>query len=654
MFHRGPRVDEESTQPLLRHGDPPASVRTVASAGAYAEPKEAPPGLTLTFKDVTYALGAEAGAGKEILRGVSGFVRGGEMLAILGPSGAGKSTLLDILAQRPGRGTVGGEVLVNGGAVGPDAFRRLSAYVQQEDLLRGYLTVRESVSFAAQLRTPPSLAAAELRARTGRIMRLLGIDGVQDARVGSAAVRGISGGERKRCAIAMELVASPALIFLDEPTTGLDAFTALHLLTILKDLALAGVAVVFSIHQPRSSAFQLFDQILLLNDRGEEAYFGHARDAMPFLASLGVTPSLPENPADFLLDAVAAPPAEEMMDGGEWLRRHHVACACGGPNVAAAFRGRLLVGVEREIDAVNDALAGAGTQGAGEAVAAASPYFRSVWTQIRVVALRAVINKLRDPIATFAAVVAAVFFALVIGSVYFRLGLDQPSVRNRMGVLFFVAMNTTFSSLGGLSLLMAERAIFIREHRNGMYRAVAYFIGKILQDVPISVVANFMFDTIVYFMVGLQPRADKFFLFYLVCTLIMLNSYALCLLVSNLSRDMQVANVVAPLVFVLYLLPSGGVLMSVDSLPLVWRWIKYVSFVRYGLEALVINEFDGLTFTCAANETYCVRDGKTYAELQGFHARDFWRAIAASAGSVGVYLLLAYAALVLLRARGGA
>ncbi|ESL06716.1 ATP-binding protein cassette protein [Trypanosoma rangeli SC58] len=613
---------------------------------------ESAQGVTLTFKDITYTLCEKQGVKQEILRGISGHVRSGELLAILGPSGAGKSTLLDILAQRQGKGTVGGKVLVNGSPVNPGSFRRISGYVQQEDLLRSYLTVQESIFFAAQLRTPPSITNAELRARTERIMRVLGIDNVQDVQVGSEVVRGISGGERKRCAIAMELAASPDLILLDEPTTGLDAFTALHLLTTLKDLALAGVAIIFSIHQPRSSAFRLFDQILLLNDRGEEAYFGHALGAMPFLASLGIMPSLPDNPADFLLDTVAVPPEVDLLGGGEWVQRYNVACAYSGPDIAMAFRDKLLEGVEQKIDAVNEAFGHAKTRRAPPAEL--SPYFRGVWTQIRVVALRAVINKLRDPISTFATIVAAIFFALVIGSVYFSVGLDQLSVRNRMGVLFFIVMNTTFSSLGGLGLLMAERAIFLREHSNGMYRAVAYFIGKVLQDVPIGMLANFVFDAIVYFMVGLQPRADKFFLFYLVCTLTMLNSYALCLFVSNLSRDMQVANIVAPLVFVLYLLPSGGVLMSVDSLPIVWRWIKYVSFVRYSLEALVINEFDGLVFTCAANETYCVRDGTTYAELQGFHVADFWQAVAASAGSVGVYLVLAYAALVLLRTRNAA
>ncbi|ORC85196.1 ATP-binding protein cassette protein [Trypanosoma theileri] len=600
----------------------------------------------LTFRRVTYTIDG----GREVLRGVSGHVRGGELLAVLGPSGAGKSTLLDILAQRPKSGKCGGDIRLNGRPIEQGSFRRISAYVQQEDLLQSYLTVRESIFYAAQLRTPPHLTKEQLNARTQNIMSLLRIDGVQDTLIGSEVMRGISGGEKKRCAIAIELVAAPSLLFLDEPTTGLDTFTALHLLTILKDLAAQGVAVVFSIHQPRSGIFRLFDQVLLLNSDGEEAYFGPATEALPFLASIGITPSEPDNPADFLLDTVSAIPPD-VQERTDWLQRYKISAAsANGTVIAEAFRTTIMNNVERDID---DIVTTYDIDGAMQPLAKTSPYFRGMFTQIRVVATRAVLNKIRDPIATFAAVIAAIFFAVLIGSVYFKVGLSESSVRNRMGLLFYVVMNTTFSSLGSLGLLMLERAIFVREHRNGMYRAFAYLVGKIVQDVPISVLTNLIFNAIVYFMVGLQSRADKFFIFYFICTLVMLNSYALCLFISNISKNIQVANIVAPLVFVLYLLPSGGVLMDVDSLPIAWRWIKYISFVRYGLAALVVNEFDGLVINCPPNTTTCISDGNMYAELQGFNKNDLWCYVGAIAGGVGIYLLLAYIALLFLRTGEG-
>ncbi|EAN96748.1 ATP-binding cassette protein, putative [Trypanosoma cruzi] len=631
----------QSEEPLLGRG--------MSSVQFLGRQKESTSKLALTFKDITYTLPKCSGR-SEILCGISGYVRSGEMLAILGPSGAGKSTLLDILAKRTVSGEVGGEVLLNGRAIKDAAFRRITAYVQQVDVMQCFLTVRETISYAAQLRTPPSFKRREVRARVEEVMRQLGIDGIQNKKIGSDLVRGISGGEKKRCAIAIELVASPSLIFLDEPTTGLDAFTALHLMKIFKELTSLGTAVVFSIHQPRSSCFALFDRLLLLNGYGEEVYFGPAGEAMSFFAQIGVVPSAPENPADFLLDSISVPPEEELLACGDEARLCHVACGQSAPNIAAAFRDRLLEGIEREIDAIDDTFMQIGSE--TSMAKDVSPYFRSVWTQIRVVSMRGVINKIRDPMAVIVTFAASIFFALLTGSVYFRLGLDQPSIRNRMGVLFFIVMNTSLHSVSVLNLLMEDRPLLLREHRNGMYRPVAFFIGKIVQDLPIKMVSNFVFDTIAYFMVGLQPRVDKFLLFCLICFIIMLNGYTFCLLVSTVSKNIQVANILAPLVVVVYLLPSGGVLMSVEAIPLFWKWIKYISFVRYGLTTLVINEFDGLKFNCSPDDVICVRDGKLYAEMQGFYTKDFWRFIGAAAGSVGVYLLLAYIGLVLVRTRG--
>ncbi|EKF31557.1 ATP-binding cassette protein, putative [Trypanosoma cruzi marinkellei] len=646
---QGVHEGEALRQPSLGEVEEPLLGRDISSVQFLEKQKESTSKLALTFKDITYTL-PKCSERSEILCGISGYVRSGEMLAILGPSGAGKSTLLDILAKRSLSGEVGGEVLLNGRPIKDAVFRRITAYVQQVDFMQCFLTVRETISYAAQLRTPPSFKKEEIRARVDEILRQLGVERIQNKRIGSDLVRGISGGEKKRCAIAVELVASPSLIFLDEPTTGLDAFTALHMMKIFKELTSVGTAVVFSIHQPRSSCFALFDKLLLLNGCGEEVYFGPACDAMPFFAQIGVVPSTLENPADFLLDSISVPPEEELLACGDGVRLCHVAYGQSVPNIAAAFRDRLLEGIEREIDEIDDTFLQADSE--TWMTENVSPYFRSVWTQIRVVCMRGVINKIRDPIDVIATFAASVFFALLTGSVYFRLGLDQLSIRNRMGVLFFIVMNTAFNSASVLNLLMEDRPMLLREHRNGMYRPVAFFIGRIVQDLPIKILANFIFDTIAYFMVGLQPRVDKFFLFSLICLIIMLNGYTFCLFVSTVSKNIQVANILAPLVLVLYLLPSGGVLMSVDEIPVFWRWLKYISFVRYGLTTLVINEFDGLEFNCTPDDLICVRDGKTYAEMQGFHASDFWRFTGAAAGSVGVYLLLAYIGILLLRTRG--
>ena len=610
----------------------------------------------LTFRDVGYEVKLpKTKEVKKILNGVSGSVHGGQLVAIIGPSGAGKTTMLDILAQRQKGGTVTGEIMMNGRPVDQGVFRRVSAYVQQEDILHGYLTVKETIGYSAKLRLPPSVSDAEIADRTSYVMKMLGIDHVKDRKIGNEVTRGVSGGEKKRTAIAVELVTNPSLLFLDEPTTGLDTFTALHLGYILKKLASQGTTIIMSIHQPRSSIFRLFDSVLVLNGFGEEAYFGPAGDAVDFLTSVGVPQTYPDNPADFLLDSVSVVRAAEDLKKEDFP---FLPPPTQSQDIAAAFRSMKLDKINEHIDSVQRLF----SKGTGLPPALSSPYHRSVFQQIRVVSERAVINKVRDPIATAVAIITAIFFATLIGSIYYKITNVAPAgIQDRLGVLFFLTMNTAFSNLGSLALFLFDRSIYVREHRNGMYRPSAYYIGKILQDVPLGIFVNLMFDAIAYYMVGLQPSAEKFAWFFLINTLVMLNSYSLCLLVSSASKNYQVANIVAPLILVLYLLPSGF-LINLDDIPIIWRWIKYISFFRYGFEGVVLNEFEGLylhcnnTATVTVNGTVepCMISGIDYVEHQlGFKQTDFTFCIAMCGGTAAFYALVGYIFLRLFRSSEG-
>jgi ATP-binding cassette, subfamily G (WHITE), member 2 len=636
----------------------------------------------LTWEDVSYSVGsAEAANERTLLQHVSGYVQSGEMLAVLGPSGSGKTTLLDILAQRKTKemGRQTGAVRLNGAPINPVIFQRESAYVQQDDLTHSYVNVEEAVRFSATLRTPPTTTSAELDERVTRVLKKLGIYNVRGHCIGSALVRGVSGGERKRVAVAAEMVTSPAILFLDEPTTGLDTFTAMHLLLLLRSLARTGVAIVFSIHQPRSRIYEVFDRVLLLNSIGETAYFGPATQALDFFAEIGLPCTYPSNPADYLLDAVSTLPEDEEwmlreseVEGsdshssrlsppssasprGEKERWATVASASPtqGRDIAAAFTSLRLPGVRRQIQLLlHQSLEVTSTAATGATAgeeSKTSPYLRSWGTQVRCIALRYLRNRWRDPVATYVSISSAIVFAFLTGTIYYQVGTSQDGIRSRMGVLFFIMMISTFSSLGSLEMFLTDRAIYAREHRNGMYSTSAYYVGKVIQDVPIGVAVNAAFTVIVYLLVGLQPTISKFLVFYGVCSLVMLNGYALCLLMSNVSTNYATANIVTSLLLVFYLLPTGGMLVSLNSIPIVWRWIKYISFVRYAFSALVASEFDGLAFTCdntsASTLTPCITSGTAYAESQGMYKQDIVWHMFFVVCSMLVYLLLGYVAL---------
>lgn len=186
-------------------------------------------GAIITFRNVYYQLDTPSHCAaipfpcipkttKQILIDLSGIFKPG-MNAIMGPTGSGKSSLLDVLADRKDRRGLGGEILLNGQQQ-TDDFKYRVGYVVQDDIVSGNLTVRENLMFSANVRLPKHIKSAAKTKIVNNVLTQLGLDKCADTRVGTEFRRGVSGGERKRTNIGMELVLSPEVLFLDEPTTG--------------------------------------------------------------------------------------------------------------------------------------------------------------------------------------------------------------------------------------------------------------------------------------------------------------------------------------------------------------------------------------------------------------------------------------------------
>ncbi|CAF4479839.1 unnamed protein product, partial [Rotaria socialis] len=183
---------------------------------------------TLTFKSINYFIHVQKfcnlclvpclqKAQKQILTNVSGIFRTG-MNAIMGPTGCGKSSLLDLLADRKDREGFEGEILLNG-QPRTQNYKYHVGYVVQDDIICGNLTVKENLMFSANVRLPTKYTADEKTKIVEHVILQLGLGKCADTIVGNDLKRGVSGGERKRTNIGMELVLSPSILFLDEPTT---------------------------------------------------------------------------------------------------------------------------------------------------------------------------------------------------------------------------------------------------------------------------------------------------------------------------------------------------------------------------------------------------------------------------------------------------
>ena len=237
-----------------------------------------------------------------ILTNISGFVKSGETLAIIGASGAGKTTLLNHLSRRFEYNNFksSGKILLNKQELSKSDFTSISSYVMQDDALEPDLTPKEILLFTAKLRINAPREVQELK--VAEVIKLLKIEDCQNTRVGDNFNRGISGGERKRVSIAIELLSDSPIIFLDEPTTGLDSYNAYIVISAIKMLAKEkNKIIVFTIHQPASEIYELMDKICILA-LGKTVFFGEKNNIIPFFNHIQLP--IPElyNPFEHIIE----------------------------------------------------------------------------------------------------------------------------------------------------------------------------------------------------------------------------------------------------------------------------------------------------------------------------------------------------------------
>jgi len=219
--------------------------------------------------------------GKLGLQKVNLSEESGNLIALMGASGAGKSTLLYVLngSEKPSSG----EVLINGIDIHkePDKIEGVIGFVPQDDLLIEDLSVYQNLYYAAKL-CFSDRREEEINSLVLKVLEDLGLAEIGDLRVGSPLRKTISGGQRKRLNIGLELLREPAVLFCDEPTSGLSSRDSENIIDLLKELSLKGKLVFAVIHQPSSDIFKMFDKLLILDTGGLQIYYGNPVDAITY------------------------------------------------------------------------------------------------------------------------------------------------------------------------------------------------------------------------------------------------------------------------------------------------------------------------------------------------------------------------------------
>lgn len=273
-----------------------SKVQIVAAAHKTLSHLPQRPAVDLAFVNLNYKVReGRSNNVKTILKNVSGQLRSGELTGIMGPSGAGKSTLLNILSGYKAS-KIDGLITMNGKERNLSVFRKLSAYIMQDNQLHLNLTVEEAMNVAANLKLSQKVRSDEKWNVIKEILETLGLDEHR-----RTLTRNLSGGQKKRLSIALELVNNPPIMFFDEPTSGLDSSTCFQCINLLKFLARGGRTIICTIHQPSARLFEMFDQLYTLSD-GNCVYQGSTKQLVPFLTSLDLECPPYHNPASYIIE----------------------------------------------------------------------------------------------------------------------------------------------------------------------------------------------------------------------------------------------------------------------------------------------------------------------------------------------------------------
>jgi len=560
---------------------------------------------------------------KKILTDVSGSCMPGQLLAILGSSGAGKTSILNVLAGRIMGSEVSGSILLNGKKITHKVGRKV-AFVRQEDLFYKTLTVREHLTFQAKMRMG-DITEQERQTRITQVLKDLGLVKIENSLIGQVGLGGISGGERRRLSFANEILTNPPLLFVDEPTSGLDSFMAENVVQVLRRLARAGRTIVCTIHQPSSEVFMMFDRVMLMAE-GRVGFFGTVEKALEYFSLLGFVCPPYSNPADFFIKQLSIVPEkreESLAAVHRFLDTWH-----NSPQ-----RRDIVEENAKETESEEDKKEKQSTQTS------------SSWcTQFMTLCNRSWLTTSRDVTLTKARLGQAIILSVICGLIYLRTAADnnQKSIQNITGVLFFMIVN---QAMGGVMAVLqtfpVELPMFYREYQARMYTSSSFYLARTLSEAPFQIGFPIIFATICYWMIGLDPTAERYFGCVFVIVLTANVAFSLGYMISTLASTVQVALALGPVILLPFML-FGGFFINEDSIPVYFSWIAKISFFKYGYEAVSINEWKDKTIGCDPGEVCQTTSGNIVLQTLSMDPNDYWRDVGVLFGLLAGFRFISF------------
>lgn len=576
------------------------------------------PPVDIEFTDLSYAVPQGRKGKKIILRSVSGQFRSGQLTAILGPSGAGKSTLLNILAgYRCVEAT--GSILVNGHPRNTVQFHKMSRYIMQEDMLQPHLSVYEAMIIAADLKLGSELTRKQKTTLVNEIIEMLLL-----VRAKNTITSQLSGGERKRLSVALELINNPPVIFLDEPTTGLDDMSSSQCIYLLKLLAQGGRTVVCSVHTPSAKLFAMFDHVYVVA-AGQCVFQGLGTDIVPFLHGVGIECPTHYNPADFIIEVSSGEYGDYLekmvaaVDNGHFsFSQQHASSADKNE------RSKRLVPVSDKV------YTNTVTSGLPE-VDHKLDFNSSLWQQIRILTYRMLLQTYRDKSYMYLHALVYLFLIFIVGGMYYNMGFDGAKQLYNFGFCYICII--IFLYVPMLPVLLRfpyEVQLLKREYFNQWYSLPAYFCALSIARMPLQVIIGTIYVFSVYWLSDQPLELVRMGQFLVVCLLIGFISESLGLSISS-RLDIVNSSFIGPALSVpLMLFAVYGMGAGTKSIPIYMRVLMCLSYLRFGFEGLMYAIYGNgrAMVPCPPEETYChFSSPKTLLMETGLENSDIWVAV---------------------------
>lgn len=578
--------------------------------------------IDINFDDITFSASRGFRSNKkEILKGLSGSFKSGELTAIMGPSGAGKSTLLNILTGFK-KTNVGGKVTYIGadGKQGWNEYKKDSCYIQQDDQLLPLFTVDEAMRIAADLKLGHSLNSKAKQMVIDDVLDTLDLTKTKETRCSK-----LSGGQKKRLSIALELLDNPPVMFLDEPTTGLDSSSSLQCISMLKSLARGDRTIVCTIHQPSAAIYEMFDHIYLIAD-GHCLYQGAANKTVDYLNNVGLNCPKYHNPADYIIEVVC-------KEYGNFNEQLTIACRERNWRALPAVKNIQVSDINKR-NSVE-----------GKATVLINP--PSELTRFWILLNRCLIQLYRDWTVTHLKLILHFLVGILLGLLFIDAGGDGSKTVSNVGYLLITSVYLCYTSMMPAVLRFpSELPVLRKEQFNNWYQLRTYYVAVLLATLPVQMLFAVVYCSISYFLSSQPLDWNRFLMFLTVAVLTTLTAEGVGLLLGTMVNPINGTFLGA--ISTAALLTFAGFLVFFNHMPTILYYISYLSYLRYSFEGFVqsIYGFNREKLPCPEPEIYChYRSPETILTELSMTENKYWFDIMLLAAHFIVLRFVAYCTL---------